>query len=63
MKSTLGLVLGAVGGLLSLLLTGVSDMGQITVPALALGLMGAIALMGASYVLMKPCKASRGRVR
>ena len=63
MRRALGLTLGSIGGLLALLLTGVSDMGQITVPTLALGLMGATGLIGLSYALMKPFKTTRGRVQ
>lgn len=54
MKRLLGVMLGMTGGLLSLLLAGVSDMGQITVSSLALGLLGAAVLVGASYALTRP---------
>lgn len=54
MKRLLGMMLGMTGGLLSLLLAGVSDMGQITVSSLALGLLGAAVLVGASYALTRP---------
>lgn len=54
MKRLLGMMLGMTGGLLSLLLAWVSDMGQITVSSLALGLLGAAVLVGASYALTRP---------
>lgn len=63
MKRTLGVILGMAGGLSSLLLAGGSDMGQITVPALALGLLGAAVLVGASYALMQSYETTRFRVR
>lgn len=63
MKHTLGVILGMAGGLSSLLLAGGSDMGQITVPALALGLLGAAVLVGASYALMQSYETTRFRVR
>lgn len=53
MKRLLGMISGMTGGLLSLLLAGVSDMGRITVPSLALGLLGAATLVGASYALTR----------
>lgn len=63
MKRTLGVILGMAGGLSSLLLAGGSDMGQITVPALALGLLGAAVLVGASYALMQSYETTRFHVR
>lgn len=63
MKRTLGMILGMAGGLLSLLLAGGADMGQITVPVLALGLLGAAVLVGASYALMQSYKTSHFHVR
>lgn len=54
MKYVLGVMLGIAGGLSSLLLAGISDMGQITVPALAFGLLGSAILLGTSYALIKP---------
>lgn len=62
MKRTLGMILGMAGGLSSLLAGG-SDMGQITVPALALGLLGAAVLVGASYALMQSYETTRFHVR
>ena len=48
MKNTLGKLLGLCGGLLPLLLAGASDMGHISALTLALGLLGAAALLGLS---------------
>lgn len=58
MKRLLGVMLGMTGGLSSLLLAGVSDMGQITVSSLALGLLGAAVLVGVSYALTRPKERS-----
>lgn len=57
MKNTLGKLFGLCGGLLPLLLAGASDMGHISAPTLALGLLGAAALLGLSYALTRPVKA------
>lgn len=61
MKNTLGKLLGLCGGLLPLLLAGASDMGHISALTLALGLLGAAALLGLSYALTRPRKTVRRR--
>lgn len=61
MKNTLGKLLGLCGGLLPLLLAGASDMGYISALTLALGLLGAAALLGLSYALTRPRKTVRRR--
>lgn len=61
MKNTLGKLLGLCGGLLPLLLAGASDMGHISALTLALGLLGAAALLGLSYALTRPRKAVHRR--
>ncbi len=61
MKNTLGKLFGLCGGLLPLLLAGASDMGHISALTLALGLLGAAALLGLSYALTRPRKTVRRR--